>query len=260
MAFGCRRLCHCHQYAPAAEVGVEDAPRDRRIRAASGPLLAGCPPTTRASSLCRDGCAGRGKIRGEHVPRQRPRDAVEPVERRPPPLPATDRGLRGGVHTGLGIGRGGHRGDPDTLEADPAAYAGFVRALVTWHCRTEHSVVRALSEGFTVTVLALARGATRPPGSGGRLHSGQAGAPSAIRRTLERGREPVPVPEALWDRGGCRRVTGALRCPVWGCPFPAQEDGKAAAACARAARTAVRLSRSPARTPASPPPGPAAWP
>ncbi|MFJ4787734.1 DUF6086 family protein [Streptomyces sp. NPDC088794] len=56
-----------------------------------------------------------------------------------------------------GIGQGKHWGDPDTLEVDPAAYAEFVRGLVTWHCRTGHTVILALSEGFVATALALAR-------------------------------------------------------------------------------------------------------
>ncbi|MEV8015267.1 DUF6086 family protein [Streptomyces sp. NPDC086554] len=56
-----------------------------------------------------------------------------------------------------GIGQGKYRGDPDTLEIDPAVYAEFARSLVTWHCRTGHSVILALSEGFVATAVALAR-------------------------------------------------------------------------------------------------------
>jgi len=56
-----------------------------------------------------------------------------------------------------GIGPGKHWGDPDTLEVDPAVYAEFARSLVTWHCRTGHSVIVALSEGFVATAVALAR-------------------------------------------------------------------------------------------------------
>ncbi|MGV9405458.1 DUF6086 family protein [Streptomyces sp. NPDC003667] len=56
-----------------------------------------------------------------------------------------------------GIGQGRYRGDPDTLEVDPAVYAEFARGLVDWHCRTGHSVVLALSEGFVATAVALAR-------------------------------------------------------------------------------------------------------
>ncbi|WP_327721989.1 DUF6086 family protein [Streptomyces sp. NBC_00490] len=56
-----------------------------------------------------------------------------------------------------GIGQGKHWGDPDTLEVDPAVYAEYARALVAWHCRTRHSVILALSEGFVATAVALAR-------------------------------------------------------------------------------------------------------
>ncbi|SDK31931.1 DUF6086 family protein [Streptomyces indicus] len=55
-----------------------------------------------------------------------------------------------------GIGQGKYWGDPDTLEVDPALYAEFARSLVVWHCRTGHSVILALSEGFVATTLALA--------------------------------------------------------------------------------------------------------
>ncbi|MGW1952589.1 DUF6086 family protein [Streptomyces sp. NPDC001920] len=61
------------------------------------------------------------------------------------------------LETASGIGRGRHGGDPDTCEVDPAVYAKFVRALVAWHCRTGHSVILALSEGFVATAVALAR-------------------------------------------------------------------------------------------------------
>ncbi|MFJ1806899.1 MULTISPECIES: DUF6086 family protein [unclassified Streptomyces] len=56
-----------------------------------------------------------------------------------------------------GIGQGKYWGDPDTLEVDPALYAEFARCLVAWHCRTGHSVILALSEGFVATAVALAR-------------------------------------------------------------------------------------------------------
>lgn len=56
-----------------------------------------------------------------------------------------------------GIGQGKYRGDPSTLEVDPAVFAEFVRGLVAWHCRTGHSVIIALSEGFVATAIALAR-------------------------------------------------------------------------------------------------------
>ncbi|MFJ6084990.1 DUF6086 family protein [Streptomyces sp. NPDC092369] len=61
------------------------------------------------------------------------------------------------LETPSGIGPGKHWGDPDTLAVDQAAYAEFVRALVAWHCRTSHTVILALSEGFVATALALAR-------------------------------------------------------------------------------------------------------
>lgn len=56
-----------------------------------------------------------------------------------------------------GIGQGKHWGDPDTLEVDVVVYEEFARGLVHWHCRTQHSVIRTLSEGFVATALALAR-------------------------------------------------------------------------------------------------------
>ncbi|MFC5219691.1 DUF6086 family protein [Streptomyces coerulescens] len=70
-----------------------------------------------------------------------------------------------------GIGQGKYWGDPDTLEVDPAVYAEFTRGLVAWHCRTGHSVILALSEGFVATAVALARRAgieveMPEPGSG----------------------------------------------------------------------------------------------
>ncbi|MGW3287647.1 DUF6086 family protein [Streptomyces sp. NPDC001002] len=61
------------------------------------------------------------------------------------------------LKTPSGIGPGENWGDPDTLEVDQAAYAEFVRALVAWHCRTGHTVILALSEGYVATALALAR-------------------------------------------------------------------------------------------------------
>lgn len=56
-----------------------------------------------------------------------------------------------------GIGQGKYWGDPDTLEVDPVVYEEFVRGLVVRHCRTGHSVILALSEGFVATAVALAR-------------------------------------------------------------------------------------------------------
>ncbi|MFI2430764.1 DUF6086 family protein [Streptomyces sp. NPDC018693] len=34
-------------------------------------------------------------------------------------------------------------------------YAEFTRGLVAWHCRTRHSVILALSEGFVAAAVAL---------------------------------------------------------------------------------------------------------
>ncbi|MFD3497991.1 DUF6086 family protein [Streptomyces sp. NPDC058676] len=56
-----------------------------------------------------------------------------------------------------GIGQGKYGGDADTLEVDPVVYAEFTRGLVAWHCRTGHSVILALSEGFVATAVVLAR-------------------------------------------------------------------------------------------------------
>ena len=61
------------------------------------------------------------------------------------------------LKTPSGIGQGKYWGDPGTLDVDPAVYADFVRGLVAWHCRTGHSVILALSEGFVATAVALAR-------------------------------------------------------------------------------------------------------
>ncbi|WP_413251839.1 DUF6086 family protein [Streptomyces spectabilis] len=48
-------------------------------------------------------------------------------------------------------------GRPGHLEVDPPLYAEFTCGLVARHCRTGHSVVLALSEGFVATAVALAR-------------------------------------------------------------------------------------------------------
>ncbi|GKQ40575.1 DUF6086 family protein [Streptomyces sp. A012304] len=91
-----------------------------------------------------------------------------------------------------GIGQGRHWGDPDTLEIDPAVYAEFVRALVAWYGRTGHSVIRALSEGFVATAVALARRAgievATPdpdcdPGRGGARHDVQVPGPPRTSST-----------------------------------------------------------------------------
>ena len=50
----------------------------------------------------------------------------------------------------------------DESELDPEAFEAFVDALLTWHRRTSHSVMRALADGFVVTVVALARRAGTP--------------------------------------------------------------------------------------------------
>ncbi|MGW7568871.1 DUF6086 family protein [Streptomyces tendae] len=75
-----------------------------------------------------------------------------------------------------GIGQGKYWGDPDTLEVVPAVYADFARSLVDWYCRTGHSVILALSEGFVATAVALARRAgievEMPAPSSGRTRGG----------------------------------------------------------------------------------------
>ncbi|MFJ8623168.1 DUF6086 family protein [Kitasatospora sp. NPDC093550] len=51
----------------------------------------------------------------------------------------------------------------DESEIDPAVFGAFVRALAAWHGRTcHHGVLRALSEGFVATTLALAERAGTP--------------------------------------------------------------------------------------------------
>ncbi|MCQ8774797.1 DUF6086 family protein [Streptomyces telluris] len=44
----------------------------------------------------------------------------------------------------------------DECQVDPAVFKVFAEALLAWHCRAIHPVTAALSEGFVVTVLALA--------------------------------------------------------------------------------------------------------
>ncbi|MFJ8764747.1 DUF6086 family protein [Streptomyces clavifer] len=44
----------------------------------------------------------------------------------------------------------------DEYRVDPDAYAAFVHALLRWHHRTRHRVMRRLSDGFVATALALA--------------------------------------------------------------------------------------------------------
>ncbi|MFE6637098.1 DUF6086 family protein [Streptomyces tendae] len=66
----------------------------------------------------------------------------------------------------LGIGQGKYRGDPDTLEVVPAVYADFARSLVDRYCRTGHSVILALSEGFVATAASWTGRPTPPPREG----------------------------------------------------------------------------------------------
>ncbi|WP_310725944.1 DUF6086 family protein [Streptomyces sp. N2A] len=44
----------------------------------------------------------------------------------------------------------------DECQIDPIVFKAFVDALLTWHRRTSHAVMVALSEGFIATVLVLA--------------------------------------------------------------------------------------------------------
>ncbi|MCF3128829.1 DUF6086 family protein [Streptomyces olivochromogenes] len=44
----------------------------------------------------------------------------------------------------------------DECQIDPVAFETFVNALLAQHRRTSHTIILALSEGFTATVLALA--------------------------------------------------------------------------------------------------------
>ncbi|MFJ5307091.1 DUF6086 family protein [Streptomyces sp. NPDC088350] len=97
-----------------------------------------------------------------------------------------------------GIGQGKHAGDPDTLDVDPSAYAEFVRGLVAWHCRTGHSVILALSEGFAATAVALARRAgieveLPEPGSG----SGSGQASGGSRRDIQVRGNPRTAPATV---------------------------------------------------------------
>ncbi|KJS61454.1 DUF6086 family protein [Streptomyces rubellomurinus] len=46
--------------------------------------------------------------------------------------------------------------EADECQIDPAALEVFANALLAWHRGTHHAVIRALSEGFAITVLALA--------------------------------------------------------------------------------------------------------
>lgn len=96
-----------------------------------------------------------------------------------------------------GIGQGKYWFDPDVLEVDPAAYEKFARGLVAWHCRTGHSVILALSEGFVATAVALARragitmempqpGASHEPGGVPARHPGAEQSPDHVSRRRHR--------------------------------------------------------------------------
>lgn len=92
-----------------------------------------------------------------------------------------------------GIGQGKYWSDPDTLEIDPVAYEEFVHGLVAWHCRTSHSVILALSEGFVATALALARRAgieTQTPDPDVHGHGG-------VRRDVQVPGSPWTTPAAV---------------------------------------------------------------
>jgi hypothetical protein len=86
-----------------------------------------------------------------------------------------------------GIGQGKYWFDPDVLEVGPAMYEEFTRGLVARHCRTSHSVILALSEGFVATAVALARRAgitMEMPEPGAGLDSG------GVQRDIQIPRNP----------------------------------------------------------------------
>lgn len=56
----------------------------------------------------------------------------------------------------LGLPSGIGPMEADECQIDPATFQVFVDALLTWHHRTSHPVMTALSEGFVATMLALA--------------------------------------------------------------------------------------------------------
>ncbi|MFD4032025.1 DUF6086 family protein [Streptomyces sp. NPDC058637] len=56
----------------------------------------------------------------------------------------------------LGMPSGIGPQDADAYQVDPDAFAAFVHALLRWHRDTGHRVMRALSDGFVATALALA--------------------------------------------------------------------------------------------------------
>ncbi|WP_413804365.1 DUF6086 family protein [Streptomyces sp. OE57] len=68
----------------------------------------------------------------------------------------------------LGLPSGLGPMDNDECEIDPVALGAFARAVLTYHQRTPHAVILALSEGFIATLLVLAQRAGvevrwRPP-------------------------------------------------------------------------------------------------
>ncbi|MEV4440960.1 DUF6086 family protein [Streptomyces sp. NPDC049577] len=71
----------------------------------------------------------------------------------------------------LGLPSGIGPMEADECQIDPAVFGAFADALLAAHRRTHHAVLLALSEGFVITVLALAeRAGVRlcwvPPRSG----------------------------------------------------------------------------------------------
>ncbi|MFI8232382.1 DUF6086 family protein [Streptomyces sp. NPDC085900] len=56
----------------------------------------------------------------------------------------------------LGLASGIGPMENDECRIDPAAFEIFVKALLAQHRRTSHTIMLALSEGFTATTLALA--------------------------------------------------------------------------------------------------------
>ncbi|MEU5930778.1 DUF6086 family protein [Streptomyces antimycoticus] len=57
----------------------------------------------------------------------------------------------------LGLPSGLGPMDNDECQIDPVALGAFANAVLTYHQRTPHAVVLALSEGFTATLLVLAQ-------------------------------------------------------------------------------------------------------
>jgi hypothetical protein len=57
----------------------------------------------------------------------------------------------------LGVASGIGPMGADEAQVDPVGLEAFANALVAWHRRSGHPVLRLLAEGFMVTVLALAQ-------------------------------------------------------------------------------------------------------